>query len=126
MKLLKRIAIGLLAATLFQCFFALLPDSARAQDASAGFCRPDRLAAYGESGDQGSNIRWFKDHMGISPKYQERRLGIAGMSWLQFFTMAFLALFSIGSLVAYYSWKRKTRRILLSLLEEGKDAKKRG
>jgi len=69
-------------------------------------------------GAEQPDIQWFKDQMKISPKYLERREGIAGMSWLHFIATGFLLIFFVGALTAFYSWNRRTRRILGSLLQE--------
>jgi hypothetical protein len=80
-------------------------DSARASDNQIE--RPD--------------IQWFKQEMKISPKYQDKREGILGMSWIHFLTMIFLTVFFVGVLAAYYMRSVRTRKILERLLKEEED-----
>jgi len=56
--------------------------------------------------------------MKISPKYQEKKEGILGMSWAHFLTMTFLVVFFVGALAAYHMRTVRTRQILERLLKE--------
>ena len=63
-------------------------------------------------------IQWFKQEMKISPKYQEKKEGVLGMSWIHFLTMIFLTVFFLGSLAAYYMRNVRTRKIIERILNE--------
>jgi len=67
------------------------------------------------------DIKWFKEELKISPKYQEKKEGILGMSWIHFLTMTFLVVFFIGGLAAYHLRTVRTRQILERLLKEEED-----
>lgn len=67
------------------------------------------------------DIQWFKEEMKISPKYQEKKEGILGMSWIHFLTMAFLVVFFFGALMVYHLRTVRTREILERLLKEEED-----
>jgi hypothetical protein len=75
----------------------------------------------GEEGPHDPDIEWFRDRMGISPKYVERHEGILGMSWPHFLVMAFLVLFFLGALVIVYLRDRRIKAILNEILKEEKD-----
>lgn len=64
------------------------------------------------------DIQWFREEMKISPKYMEREEGVLGMSWTHFFTMLFLVLFFIGTIVALVLRHRRTKQLLSMLLKE--------
>lgn len=67
------------------------------------------------------DIQWFKEEMKISPKYQEKREGVLGMSWNHFLTMAFLVVFFFGAFLVYHLRTVRTRQILERLLKEEED-----
>lgn len=67
------------------------------------------------------NIKWFREEMKISPKYQEKKEGILGLSWNHFLTMAFLVVFFFGALMVYHLRTVRTRQILERLLKEEED-----
>ena len=67
------------------------------------------------------DIKWFREEMKISPKYQEKKEGILGMSWIHFLTMTFLVVFLVGGLAAYHLRTVRTRQILERLLKEEED-----
>ncbi len=56
--------------------------------------------------------------MKISPKFQEYKEGVWGMSWAHFITMVFLIVFFIATLVAMYIRNKQTKKILKALLKE--------
>lgn len=64
------------------------------------------------------DIQWFRDEMKISPKFQEYKEGVWGMSWAHFITMVFLIIFFIATLVAMYIRNKQTKKILKALLKE--------
>jgi len=64
------------------------------------------------------DIKWFKQEMKISPKYQEKKEGILGMSWNHFLTMAFLVVFFFGAFLVYHLRTVRTQQILERLLKE--------
>jgi hypothetical protein len=71
--------------------------------------------------DGNDELQWFKDQMEISEKYIQEQNGIWGMSWGHFFTMVFLVLFAIGTLVAFIQRQRRTREILEIIRREMKN-----
>ena len=71
--------------------------------------------------DQDTDIRWFRDQMGISEQYTEVQEGIFGMSWAHFFTMVFLIVFALGALALYIQRQRRTREILELIRKEMED-----
>ncbi len=73
-----------------------------------------------QAADGSADIQWFKEEMRISPKYLEKEEGVLGMTWAHFFTMLFLVLFLIGTLILYYRRNKRTNEILQSLLKEEK------
>ncbi len=62
-------------------------------------------------------IQWFREKMGISPKYLEKDEGIM-MSWTHFFTMLFLILFFIAAMTALVMRHRRTKQLVNTLLKE--------
>ena len=64
------------------------------------------------------DIRWFREEMKISPKYMEKKEGILGMSRTHFFTMLFLIIFFIGTIVSLLIRRRRTKQLLDLLLKE--------
>lgn len=64
------------------------------------------------------DIQWFRDEMKISPKFQEYKEGVWGMSWAHFITMVLLIIFFIATLVAVYIRNKQTKKILKALLKE--------
>jgi hypothetical protein len=83
-----------------------------------------RSNAWAAQDQGGVDIQWFKEEMKISPKYTEHREGILGMSWLHFLTMAFLIIFFITAIVSIYHRNKRTKQIIISLLQEGRDERK--
>jgi hypothetical protein len=69
------------------------------------------------------DIQWFKKEMGIASKYKEANKGIYGMSWAHFLIMAFLVLFFFAAIGVGYYRSRKTREILVSMLEKEGEGK---
>ncbi len=79
------------------------------------------LAAETVQQKEGSkDIQWFKKTMKIAPKYQKETTGILGMSWAHFILMVFLLLFFAATLINYYTRSRRTKKILLNILQEEK------
>jgi len=101
-------------------FYFLLPGAR-----FNGFLEPLRVtddSAHASDNEvEKPDIQWFKQEMKISPKYQEKKEGILGMSWIHFLTMIFLTVFFVGSLAAYYMRNARTRKIIERLLQEEGD-----
>lgn len=70
--------------------------------------------------DDSVDLEWFKNELRISPKYQERDVGILGLSWAHFLIMVFLTISFVAALVAVIIRYRKTKELLTLLLEEEK------
>jgi hypothetical protein len=90
-----------------------------------GFLEPlrvtDNSAQASDNEVEKPDIQWFKQEMKISPKYQEKKEGILGMSWIHFLTMTFLTVFFVGVLAAYYMRSVRTRQIMERLFKEKED-----
>jgi hypothetical protein len=91
-------------------------------DGLNGFLGPFRIthgtALASDNEVEKPEIQWFKQEMKISPKYQEKKEGVLGMSWIHFLTMIFLTVFFLGSLAAYYMRNVRTRKIIERILNE--------
>jgi hypothetical protein len=70
-----------------------------------------------ENGDK-PDIKWFKDELGISPKYAEKDSGILGISWPHFLIMVFLSFFFVAGLAAVILRRKRTKALLMQLLKE--------
>lgn len=107
-----RLLLALFASGLIQA--GELPAS------SAGRAGPRLAQAATEKAEEPDpeKIRWFREKMRISPKYQEKDEGIMGMSWAHFFTMLFLILFFIAAMTALVMRHRRTKQLLDTLLKE--------
>ena len=84
--------------------------------------------AYAQEGSQQEGrpkIEWFKKELRISPKYQERDVGIFGLSWAHFLVMVFLIVSFIIALAALIVRYHRTKELLSMLTkEENTDGKK--
>lgn len=76
------------------------------------------FAETGPGAQESHDLKWFKDQMKISEKYLQEKKGIWGMSWGHFFTMVFLVLFALGSLVVFVQRQKRTREILEIIRKE--------
>jgi hypothetical protein len=81
--------------------------------------------AQGESEQPPPNIEWFKKELRISPKYQEREIGIMGLSWAHFLVMVFLTVSFVIALIALIVRYTRTKELVAMLTKEEKiDGKK--
>jgi hypothetical protein len=65
-----------------------------------------------------TDIQWFKDKMGIDPKYRQESSGIWGLPWTHVISMGLLVLFFIAFVISIYLRNRRTRELLALLLKE--------
>ena len=103
------------------CFASGGPLSMGAdQTERAGYDSGLVLAAETGQDNNKPDMQWFKKTMNIDPKYQEETTGILGMSVAHFILMVFLLLFFAATLINYYTRSRRTKKILLNILQEEK------
>ena len=86
-------------------------------ESAGGGLSPPVSSRYAQD-DQSENIQWFRDQMKISEKYLEQQDGVLGMSWLHFFTMILLVVFSVAVLVVFVQRQKRTREILELIKKE--------
>ncbi|MDY6824288.1 MAG: hypothetical protein SWH68_10920 [Thermodesulfobacteriota bacterium] len=86
-------------------------------ESAGGGLSPPVSSRYAQD-DQSENIQWFRDQMKISEKYLEQQDGVLGMSWLHFFTMILLVVFSVAALVVFVQRQKRTREILELIKKE--------
>lgn len=106
-------AVLILTFTLLSAGGGHMPDCLQSENSSFSF---HRVAWADELSED--DIQWFRDEMKISPKFQEYKEGVWGMSWAHFITMVFLIIFFIATLVAMYIRNKQTKKILTTLLKE--------
>ncbi|MCF8105343.1 MAG: hypothetical protein K9K64_07670 [Desulfohalobiaceae bacterium] len=102
-------------------WFVIIGLTSLASGQSEGL-QDDVWQTYDTAQDEGNekDMQWFKKTMNISPKYQERTTGFLGMTWAHFIIMVFLIIFFAATIINYYTRSRRTKKILLSLLQEKK------
>lgn len=106
-------AVSILTFALLSTGGGHMPDCLQSEVSSFTFYRVAWADELSED-----DIQWFRDEMKISPKFQEYKEGVWGMSWAHFITMVFLIIFFIATLVAMYIRNKQTKKILKALLKE--------
>lgn len=107
--------VNLLITGLLVIFFLVGPPPGNRFSSPA---RATKIEALQSPPDNPSDIQWFKKELGIAPKYRQQDQGIYGMSWAHFLVMGFLVLFFFAAIAVAYHRSRKTREILISMLEK--------